>query len=252
MHICGFQKTTLLDYPEHLAATIFLGGCNFRCPFCHNADLVLHPELSDTFSEEEIVSFLKQRKNVLQGVCITGGEPTLSPDLPQFLSIIKELGYLIKLDTNGSNPKMVKQLYHDRLIDYVAMDIKSGSSDYATTCGLPDMSSQMLSNIKESIRFLIHETDASRLQYEFRTTCVAGLHTKEAFREIGELISGAEKYYIQFFVDSDFILCRQTTVSSSFGTDLSYSLHAHTKDELLSFLEIVKPYVKHAFLRGVD
>lgn len=251
MRICGFQKTTLLDYPEHVAATIFLGGCNFRCPFCHNRDLVLHPDEAEPFSEDEILSYLRKRKGILQGVCITGGEPTLSSDLPLFIRKIKELDYLVKLDTNGSNPDMLKQLYRAHLIDYVAMDIKSGLSGYGHVCGLPEMSEQMISNIRESIRFLIKETDALRFQYEFRTTCVAELHTKESFRQIGKLIEGAGKFYLQSYVDSDHILSYENTISDHSENHM-ITFHAYAKEDLLTFMDLVRPFVKEVSLRGVE
>ena len=148
MVLCGLNKTTLLDYPGHVAATIFTGGCNFRCPFCHNGDLVLRPETMPTYTEEEIFSFLKKRKPVLSGVCITGGEPTLQKDLPDFISQIKDMGYLVKLDTNGSNPQMLSLLLNNSLLDYVAMDIKSGKSDYAHVAGC---NPALLSNIEASV-----------------------------------------------------------------------------------------------------
>lgn len=239
MNICGLQKTTLLDYPGHLAATIFFGGCNFRCPFCHNSELVLQPDKGEHHSPEEILSFLDKRKNTLQGVCITGGEPTLEKELPNFLESIKDLDYLIKLDTNGSHPAMLKDLYQRHLIDYVAMDIKSGPSDYLSVCGLEGSHQDLLSQIKESIHFLIRETDASRFQYEFRTTCVYPLHSADSFREIADLIQGASQYYIQSFVDNGSILSKA-------------SLDAFSREELLDFAKIVSPFVQKVSLRGIE
>lgn len=259
MHICGFQKTTLLDYPEHVAATIFLGGCNFRCPFCYNSELVLHPDVCTHESETEMLSFLARRKGILQGVCVTGGEPTLSGELPSFLRSIKSLGYLIKLDTNGSNPSMLQSLYDQKLIDYVAMDIKSGSSDYLSVCGLsPSRNSApsgdlgclqptshvaettLMENIKKSIHFLIHETDASRFQYEFRTTVVKPLHTAASFTEIADMIDGAGQYFLQSYQDTDSVLA-----------DIC-SFAPYTRQELETFAEIVRPHVGHVSLRGVE
>ncbi len=152
MVIHGLQKTTLLDYPSKVAATVFFGGCNFRCPFCHNMNLVLHPENEPTLSEEEVLAFLKSRKGILDGVCITGGEPTLQKDLPRFAGKIKDLGYALKLDTNGTNPSMLKSLVKDGLLDHVAMDIKSSPDGYASVCGLskPDLDS-----VRESVAFLL-------------------------------------------------------------------------------------------------
>lgn len=251
--ISGFQKTTLLDYPGHVAATVFFGGCNFRCPFCHNADLVLHPNAAAQYTEQEILSYLKKRKSVLQGVCVTGGEPTLFPALSSFLYQIKELGYLIKLDTNGSNPDVLKALYQASLINYVAMDVKSGISDYLSVSGLsdrcPDMDSEkrkqnalLLENIKKSIRFLIHETDASHFQYELRTTAVKPLHTAQSFAEIAELITGAKNYYIQSFRNSDSILAGDSAASFS----------SFTTQELEAFADIIRPHVAQVSLRGAE
>lgn len=251
--ICGFQKTTLLDYPGHVAATVFLGGCNFRCPFCHNADLVLHPNAAAQYTQQEILSYLEKRKNVLQGVCVTGGEPTLFTALPSFLYQIKELGYLIKLDTNGSNPDVLKALYQASLIDYVAMDIKSGFSDYLSVCGLSDghadtdserkeQNALLLENIKKSIHFLIHETDASHFQYELRTTAVKPLHTAQSFAEIAEMITGAQNYYIQSFRSGDSILAGNNAASFS----------SFTREELEAFATIVRPHVAQVSLRGAE
>ena len=168
MLFCGLQKTTLLDYPEHVAATVFLGGCNFRCPYCQNSDLLLDPASYAAYTKQDILSYLQKRKNILTGVCITGGEPTIYHDLPDFLAEVKQLGYLVKLDSNGSNPFMLQTLYEQKLIDYVAMDIKSGPSDYLKVAGLTDptdhstsyaFSDEMLSRIRESVHFLMHETD---------------------------------------------------------------------------------------------
>ena len=153
MKICGLNKTTLLDYPGRVASTIFLGGCNFRCPFCHNSSLVLHPELEPSISQEEILAFLKKRKGILEGVCITGGEPTLDRELPEFLKKIRELGYPIKLDTNGSRPDILKKLTEEHLVDKIAMDIKASPENYHRLTGIaaPDLDA-----IRESAAFLLH------------------------------------------------------------------------------------------------
>ena len=282
MQICGFQKTTLLDYPEHVAATIFLGGCNFRCPFCYNSDLVLHPDACMQETEGNVLSFLAKRKGILQGVCVTGGEPTLSPALPSFLRSIKELGYPVKLDTNGSNPSMLQALYDENLIDYVAMDIKSGISDYLSVCGLSSDSlcadnhsdrvdatcslqlsgsaaeTTLIKNIKKSIHFLIHETDASHFQYEFRTTVVKPLHTAASFLEIANLIDGADRYFLQSYQNTDAILAlaaaskAPNTASSRPASPDFVSFGAYTREELESFAEIVRPHVGHIALRGIE
>ncbi len=195
MKICGLTKTTLLDYPGKVAATIFLGGCNFRCPFCHNGDLVLHSNAMEGYEEDTIITFLKKRKNVLEGVCITGGEPTLYKELPQFIEKIKSLGYFVKLDTNGSNPNMVLQLIERGLIDYVAMDIKAPLYKYDEICGTLVNKEK----VKECVTLLLR----GKVEYEFRTTLVKEMHTKEDVLEIGEWILGAKHYYLQNYQDTD-------------------------------------------------
>ena len=169
MLILGLTKTTLLDYPEHVAATLFTGGCNFRCPYCHNRDIVLQSSTLPPLAEDEIFSFLRKRQHVLSGVCITGGEPTLHQDLPAFIERIRALGYLVKLDTNGSNPQMLCSLIQDRLINYCAMDIKNAPEKYAVTAGC-----QNLAAVKESVQLLLRQ---QTVPYEFRTTLVAELHS---------------------------------------------------------------------------
>lgn len=199
MKICGLNKTTLLDYPGCVAATVFVGGCNFRCPFCHNGDLVLQSARMQEYSREEVLAFLKKRKNVLEGVCVTGGEPTLYRELPDFISQIKDLGYKVKLDTNGSNPEMLSELVQNALIDYVAMDIKAPMDCYHKVCGVTvDMA-----KIKKSVEFL----KEGKVPYEFRTTVVKELHTKEDILKIGKWILGAEKYYLQSYKESDKNIC---------------------------------------------
>ncbi|MDF2586719.1 MAG: hypothetical protein K0S41_560 [Anaerocolumna sp.] len=231
MKIHGFNKTTLLDYPGHLAATIFLGGCNFRCPFCHNATLVLSPESQPTISEEELFTTLSKRQGLLEGVCITGGEPTLYPDLDLFLRKIKNLGYLIKLDTNGYNPSYLKNLIQLGLLDYVAMDIKNSKEKYGTTSGVSTLDT---SKISESISLLI----SSDIDYEFRTTVVKEYHTIDDFRSIGAWIKGAKAYYLQAYKDS--------------GDTLTTGLSSYSKSDLENFKEAVHPYVNSIGIRGMD
>lgn len=190
MLIAGLNKTTLLDYPGRVAATIFTGGCNFRCPFCHNGDLVLKPAVQDAYSEEEIFSFLKKRKNVLKGVCITGGEPTLQADLPAFIAKIKKIGYDVKLDTNGYHPEMLQELLQKGLIDYVAMDIKNCREKYAETVGKEDFA---IERIEKSIEIL----KQTEIPYEFRTTVVKEFHTIQDILAIGEWIAGCPQYFLQ-------------------------------------------------------
>lgn len=231
MQIHGLNKTTLLDYPEHVAATVFTGGCNFCCPFCHNGDLVLHPGEFPVISEEEVLTFLKKRKNILSGVCVTGGEPTLQPDLADFIRKIKELGLLVKLDTNGYRPGVLQSLLREKLLDYVAMDLKNSREKYALTVGKPDLE---IEKLEESVDMLLH----SGVAYEFRTTVVKGLHEDEDFVKMGQWIEGAEAYYLQSYRDNENVIKKGY---SAFG-----------KGELESFLQLVKPYVKKAELRGVE
>ncbi len=247
MLICGLNKTTLLDYPGKVAATVFTGGCNFRCPFCHNKDLILHPAEYASYTDEDVFAHLKKRAGILQGVCITGGEPTMQKDLPEFCSKCKDLGYAVKLDTNGTNPDMIKALYKDGLIDYVAMDIKSGPSDYAKVAGLTGGHAQaLLSNIKESVRFLMEDTRKntdpsafrSDFDFEFRTTVVKELHNTAAFEEIAGWITGAPHYFLQSYKDSDGVL--------------TPGLSACSKEELEGFADIVRKRVPSVQLRGVD
>ncbi len=231
MQIHGMNKTTLLDYPEHVAATLFTGGCNFRCPFCQNSGLVLSPQSEPTIPEDELFDFLRKRHGILSGVCITGGEPTLQPDLPDFLRRIRDLGYLIKLDTNGYRPDVLIALTEEGLIDYVAMDIKASLPHYETAAGIPKLDTVP---IEESVAFLMKGS----LPFEFRTTVVKGLHTAEDFEAIGPWLAGCPKYYLQSYKDSDAVLCPGY---SSFSTE-----------ELNAFLQILKPYIPSASLRGVD
>lgn len=231
MVIHGLQKTTLLDFPGRVAATIFFGGCNFRCPFCHNMNLVLHADEETPIPESELFSFLASRKGLLDGVCITGGEPTLQKDLPVLIRKIKDLGLLVKLDTNGTNPTMLKQLLEAGLPDYVAMDVKSDRNGYARICGL---SSLDLAPITDSIRLLLE----GHVDYEFRTTVIAQFHNEETMRGIGELIQGAKRYFLQSYVPSDAVA--------------DCSLTAYERDDLEKLSAAVAPYVDHVAIRGVD
>ena len=199
MRISGLQKMTLLDYPGKVACTVFLGGCNFRCPFCHNSELLDGEE--PVMSEVEFLTFLEKRRGLLDAVCISGGEPTLQQDLPEFLEAIKSMGYLAKLDTNGSRPEVIKDLAARGLLDYVAMDIKNCPAKYAQTSG----AAVRLENIEESIRFLTSGT----VDYEFRTTVTAQHHDEEAVLQMGRWaasLAGNKKikrWYVQPFVDRD-------------------------------------------------
>lgn len=202
MIIQGLQKLTLLDYPEKMACTVFTPGCNFKCPFCHNASLVRGD--GDSISEQEFFKFLNTRKNILEGVCITGGEPTLQPDLPEFIRKIKDMGFLVKLDTNGYRPDVLKALVKDGLLDYVAMDIKNSKSKYALTAGIDEFN---IEKIIESVDFLIN----GDLDFEFRTTVVKEFHDEKDILDIAEWIRGAKKYYLQKFVDSEDLICPDCT-----------------------------------------
>ena len=199
MLISGLQKLTLLDYPGQVACTVFTGGCNFRCPFCHNASLVLPEQMVQDTNEEEVLSFLKKRVGVLDGVAITGGEPLLHKDIGGFLSKVKALGYEIKLDTNGSFPELLMELVKDGLVDRVAMDVKNSPELYAYTVGLEKLD---MAPIERSKEFLLSGT----VDYEFRTTVVKGLHTRESLRGAAEWIKGAKEYYLQQFKDSGNVL----------------------------------------------
>ena len=229
MKFCGLNKTTLLDYPGCVSATIFVGGCNFRCPFCHNGDLVLKSSEIRGYSEEEVLAVLEKRKNVLEGVCITGGEPTLYEKLPEFIEKVKTLGYKVKLDTNGSNPQMLCELLQNKLIDYVAMDIKASEENYYKVCGVPvDMD-----KIRKSVELL----KEGKVSYEFRTTIVRELHTEEDILKIGEWILGAENYFLQSYQESEKNIC--------------VGFSAMEKEELLKIEKLLKNYVKNVSVRGV-
>jgi len=192
MIIGGLQKLTLIDFPGRIAATVFVAGCNFRCFFCHNPELVeIEKGLFSPIAPESALDFLSKRKGQLEGVCITGGEPTLYPDLIDFVSQIKRMGFKVKLDTNGSNPFILENLIKEKKLDYVAMDIKSSPQNYSATSGV-DVE---ISKIERSANLLKN----SSVQYEFRTTVVKGFHTKKDFVEIGEWLWGAKKYVLQEF-----------------------------------------------------
>ena len=235
MVIAGLQKMTLLDYPGKVACTVFLQGCNFRCPFCHNSGL-LGKEVYEEIPEETLLAFLKKRVGLLDAVCVTGGEPTLQKDLPQLLKAIKELGYLVKLDSNGGKPQVLKDLVDAGLVDYIAMDIKNCPSRYGETAGVPNMD---LGNIEESIRFLME----GKVEYEFRTTVADELHDPQGFKEIGqwlESIGGkkAEKFFIQPYVDRDSVLMG--------------GLHTPATEKLTAMADAVKPYVEAVSIRAMD
>lgn len=236
MDIHGLNKLTLLDYPGHMACLIFTGGCNYRCPFCQNRDLVLHPTSQPVIPEDEFISFLKLRQGILEGVCITGGEPTLWADLPDLIRKIRSLGYKVKLDTNGSRPDAVKALLDEGLLDYVAMDIKNSPEKYAVTTGLnPDACP--IEAVKKTAALLTE----SGIPYEFRTTIVKELHTAEDLQNIAKWLNGAKAYYLQPFKDCDTLV----------GCDEGH-FHSYSSDELKQFKESLVPYFGTVGLRGTD
>jgi pyruvate formate lyase activating enzyme len=174
MQINGFQKLTLLDFPEKTACIVFTAGCNFRCPFCHNASLVTHIDNSYNVSEEEVFSYLKKRKGLIEGVCISGGEPLLQPDIKEFIQKVKDLGYSVKLDTNGSSPQKLIDLVNSGLVDYVAMDIKNSKEKYPLTAGINNLN---MADIEKSVEIL----KESNIPYEFRTTAVKNFTQRKIF-----------------------------------------------------------------------
>ena len=228
MKIGGLQKTTLLDYPGKVACTVFTPGCNFRCPFCHNGSLVLGGE--EELSEEELLGFLKKRRGILDGVCMTGGEPLLQLGLADFLSRVKELGYAVKLDTNGSFPERLRRAVSGGLVDYVAMDIKNSPEKYAETVGVPDFD---LGPVRESAAYLL----SGATDYEFRTTVVREFHEASDFERIGAWIAGAPRYFLQSFKDS--------------GDLLGEGMTAYPPEDLHAFAAIANKYVRTE-LRGVE
>ncbi len=233
MLISGLQKLTLLDYPGHVACTVFTAGCNFRCPFCHNAPLVLPERIEgDPNGAETVLQFLKKRQGILDGVAITGGEPLLQRDMADFLRRIRDLGYAVKLDTNGSFPDRLIGLVEAGLVDRVAMDIKNSPAVYAKTAGLPELD---LKAIERSKNYLLE----GHVEYEFRTTVVKGLHTAESLQEAAEWIRGAAEYYLQQFKDSGNII------------DLG-SLGAFSDEEMRGLAARIRPIVPTVRLRGVD
>lgn len=238
MDIRGLSKLTLLDYPGHIACTVFTGGCSFRCPFCHNGGLVLQPDCSPLISDEYFFDFLKSRKNKLEGVCITGGEPTLRAGLKDFLRRIADMGFLVKLDTNGYQPGIIKEILDENLVDMIAMDIKNSPDKYALTAGLNPEHFD-IERINESIRII----KESGIAHEFRTTAVRELHEKSDFSEISDWLAGPSQYYIQNYKESD---------DTIFKYDNTASFTSFTDIELLKFLSIVRTNLPNSHIRGVE
>lgn len=257
MQIHGLNKTTLLDYPEHVAATIFTGGCNFRCPFCHNKDLVLNPAGQPVIEGKEVLDFLRKRKGIITGVCVTGGEPTLQADLKEFLAKIKGIGLKVKLDTNGYKPEVLTDVVESGLVDYVAMDIKSSKEGYAVAVGydsrcICEAENQeknlrqedienigrcdkfYLENIERSVSFLMQ----NKVPYEFRTTVVKELHTEKEIEAIGKWIKGCNAYYLQTYEENENVI--------------HPIFYPRAKEEMLKFLQILKKYVQNTQVRGID
>lgn len=227
----GLQKLTLLDFPGYVACTLFTKGCNMRCPFCHNASLVVRADEQKPYTHEEIMYFLKKRQGILDGVAITGGEPTLMPYLSDFMAEVRGLGYKIKLDTNGTRPEVLASIIERGLVDYVAMDIKNSREKYGQTVGF--VSSYDLRPIDESIALL----KEGKVDFEFRTTVSRTFHTEEDIRKIGEWLAGEEKFFLQQFKDS--------------GDIIKDGIEAYSEDEMKALLDIILPFVPNAQLRGV-
>jgi pyruvate formate lyase activating enzyme len=230
MDFSGWEKLSLLDYDHKVTATLFMAGCDFRCPFCHNSSLVLTPKTAPTVPWTEIMSYLRKRVGMLDAVCVTGGEPTLMPDLKDKLRDIKSLGYPVKLDSNGSHPEVIKDLVQEKLIDYLAMDIKNSPEKYSMTAGAPvDMK-----KIQETISFLI----SGSLDYEFRTTTILEYHNEKDFAEIASWLKGASRYFIQKYIDNE--------------NCIAHGLHPISKEQALSFAALLRKTISAVELRGFD
>ena len=229
MKIYGIEKLTLVDFDAHCSCILFTGACNFCCPFCQNSALVID-QLPEPIDEKEIEEYLSLRRNLLYGVVISGGEPTINKDLPEYIKHIKDTyGYKIKLDTNGSNPKMLKQLVEEGLVDYVAMDVKNSLEDYDISIGIENYDT---SKVNESIEYL----KEGHVDYEFRTTLVYELHSKKNIEEIGELLKGAKRYFLQQFQDR--------------GGNICDGLTGISKEDAEGFVNILKDKIEYVSLRG--
>lgn len=231
MKLYGMEKLSLVDFDAHTAATVFTGGCNFFCPYCHNGGLVVLDRNAPYIEESEVLAYLEKRSKLLDGLVITGGEPTLHSDLPDFCRRVKDKGYEIKLDSNGTNPSMLFRLIDDKLVDYIAMDIKNSPAKYPLTCG-ERVDERMLERVRESVKLLLN----GKVGYEFRTTAVKELHERQDFEAIGEWIAGADRYFLQRFRASDGCLSKDFTEISPLDAS--------------EFLKIVAPHVKYASLRN--
>lgn len=223
LSIKGLEKNSLIDYPGRVAAVVFVGGCNFRCPFCHNRDLVLSPEKIESIPEEEIIGFLKERSKWLDGVVVSGGEPAIHMDLPGFLEKLKGIGYAVKLDTNGTNPEMLKELMDRELLDYIAMDIKGPLEKYGKASGTQADTKK----IQESIKLII----GSGIEHEFRSTILPGLHSKEDVLAMARMVRGANKFCLQQFRPKN-------TLDPSFEKERPF-----TKEEMAELRDLCRKYV---------
>lgn len=237
----GFQKTTLLDYPGHVAGIVFVGGCNLRCPYCHNSRLVRNENNPDAFSEEEVLSFLRKRTGLIDGLCISGGEPTLYTELPAFIRRVKQLGFLVKLDTNGTNPDMLRLLLQEQLLDYVAMDIKASKERYQQITGFAGISYE---RIQESLSLLL----SSDMEYEFRTTVVRELHDADMIRDIATEIKGCKRYYLQNYKDSGDVLIH-AMMQVETGCQPEPLLSSFSEEEAMLLLQAARESVPHTELR---
>ena len=230
MRINGFQKMTMLDFPGRVACTVFTAGCNLRCPFCHNAGLVTKINLAEEYKKEDILGYLAKRKGILDGVCITGGEPLLTDETEEFIKKVNEIGLAVKLDTNGFFPKRLKKIVDQGLVEYVAIDIKNSKKKYAETVGLSKID---LAPLEESVEFLIN----GKVNYEFRTTIVKEFHQTQDIVEIGEWIKGAKQYYLQNFVDSGNLICPD--------------MHGVSREFMKELQKVAANFVEKAELRGI-
>lgn len=230
MHIGGLQKLAMVDYPGKLAATVFTAGCNLRCPFCHNAPLVTHPEQAENLTEGEVLAFLESRRGLLDGVVLSGGEPLLQPGVAEFLRAVRAMGFAVKLDTNGCYPQALSSLLEQDLVDYVAMDIKNCLPKYPMTVGLRTFDT---APIEESAALLRQGT----ADYEFRTTVARELHTAADLEAVGRWLGGAPRYFLQNFVDS--------------GNLVGAGLHSFTPQELQDFAALLRPWFGTVALRGI-
>lgn len=230
--ILGFEKLSLVDYDGYVSCTVFTGNCNFKCPFCHNSILVLEYKELEEIRKEEVLNYLKDRKKMLDAVCISGGEPTLYKGLVDLIDDIKKLGYLVKLDTNGSNYDVLKYLIDNKKIDYVAMDVKNGIKRYYETIGISSENNNLLKNVLKSIELLKENV----IDYEFRTTLVNELHSLEDIKEMGELLKGSKKLFLQKFVDK--------------GSCIRNNLHEVSSIDALKYKEELEKYIDNVNLRG--